>query len=66
MRNRRSHHESIVQQHNIPREVAHLNAVDNAIQMVASFIDPHAATWIKGNSRVPLYEHNDLSRLPQH
>ncbi len=53
MRNRCSHHESIVQQHNIPREVAHLNAVDNAIQMVANFIDPDAATWIKGNSRVP-------------
>lgn len=53
MRNRCSHHESIVQQHDIPREVAHLNAVDNAIQMVANFIDPHAATWIKGNSRIP-------------
>lgn len=53
MRNRCSHHESIVHQHNIPREVAHFNAVDNAIHTVANFIDPRAATWIKGNSRVP-------------
>lgn len=52
MRNRCSHHESIVQQCDIPREVAHLDSVDNAIQMVADFIDPHAATWIKDNSRV--------------
>lgn len=53
MRNRCSHHESIVQQCDIPREVEHLDSVDNAIQMVANFIDPHAATWIKDNSRVP-------------
>lgn len=53
MRNRCSHHESIVQQHDIPREVAHLDSVDNAIQTVASFIDPHAATWIEDNSQVP-------------
>ena len=53
MRNRCSHHESIVQQCDIRREVAHLDSVDNAIQMVANFIDPRAATWIKGNSRVP-------------
>ena len=53
MRNRCSHHESIVQQRDIPREDAHLDSVDNAIQMVANFIDPHAATWIKTNSRVP-------------
>lgn len=53
MRNRCSHHESIVQQHDIPREAAHLDSVDNAIYMVANFIDPHAATWIKSNSRVP-------------
>lgn len=53
MRNRCSHHESIVQQRDIPREVAHLDSVDNAIQMVADFIDPHAATWIQNNSRVP-------------
>lgn len=53
MRNRCSHHESVVQQHNIPREIAHLDTVDNAIHMVASFIDPHAAAWIKGNSRIP-------------
>lgn len=30
-----------------------LDSVDNAIQMVASFIDPHAEAWIKDNSRVP-------------
>ncbi|WP_454972960.1 hypothetical protein [Corynebacterium propinquum] len=53
MRNRCSHHESIVQQGDIPRENAHLDSVDNAIHMVAHFIDPHAATWIKDNSRVP-------------
>ncbi|MBG9277865.1 hypothetical protein I4J10_11970 [Corynebacterium diphtheriae bv. mitis] len=53
MRNRCSPHESIVQQHDIPREVAHLDSVDNAIQTVASFIDPQAATWIKDNSQVP-------------
>ena len=53
MRNRCSHHESIVQQHNIPGEIAHLDSVDNAIHMVAKFIDPEAATWIKDNSRVP-------------
>lgn len=53
MRNRCSHHESIVQQHDIPREIAHLNSVDKAIHMVANFIDPDAAAWIKDNSRVP-------------
>lgn len=53
MRNRCSHHESIVQQRDIAHEVAHLDSIDNTIKMVASFIDPHAATWIKGNSRVP-------------
>lgn len=52
MRNRCSHHESIVHQHDRAREVAHLNSVDNAIQKVASFIDPHAAAWIKDNSLV--------------
>ncbi|TRX33126.1 hypothetical protein FNY86_06575 [Corynebacterium guaraldiae] len=30
-----------------------LGSVDNAIQMVARFIDPHAEAWIKDNSRVP-------------
>lgn len=54
MRNRCSHHESIVQQHDMPREVAHLDSVDYAIQTVASFIDPQAATWIKENSQVPV------------
>ncbi|WP_187357588.1 Abi family protein [Corynebacterium aurimucosum] len=53
MRNRCSHHESIVQQRDRAREVAHLDSVDNAIQEVADFIDPHAAVWIKDNSRVP-------------
>lgn len=53
MRNRCCHDESIVQQRNVPREVAHLDSVDNAIQKVANFIDPDAATWIKDNSRVP-------------
>ena len=53
MRNRCSHHESIVHQRNIPRDVAYLNSVDDAIHMVANFIDPDAATWINGNSRVP-------------
>ncbi|APT93424.1 hypothetical protein CPHO_11580 [Corynebacterium phocae] len=53
MRNRCSHHESIVQQRDIACEVAHLDSVDSAIQMVANFIDPHAVIWIKDNSRVP-------------
>lgn len=53
MRNRCSHHESIVQQHDIAREGAHLDSVDSAIQMVADFINPQAAAWIKDNSRVP-------------
>lgn len=53
MRNRCSHHESIVQQRDIPHEIALLDSVDNAIHMVAHFIDPDAAAWIKGNSRVP-------------
>lgn len=52
MRNRCSHHESIVHQHDRVREVAHLDSVDNAIQKVADFIDPHATAWIKDNSRV--------------
>ena len=52
MRNRCSHHESIVQQRDRASEVAHLDSVDNAIQEIAGFIDPHAATWIKNNSRV--------------
>lgn len=53
MRNRCSHHESVVYQCDIPREVAHLDSVDSAIHMVANFIDPQAETWIKTNSRVP-------------
>lgn len=53
MRNRCSHHESIVQQRYIPREIALLDSVDNAIHMVAHFIDPDATAWIKDNSRVP-------------
>ena len=53
MRNRCSHHESVVHQRDIAREVAHLDSVDNAIQKLADFIDPLAATWIKVNSRVP-------------
>ncbi|MCQ4612468.1 Abi family protein [Corynebacterium sp. CCUG 51687] len=53
MRNRCSHHESIVHQHDRAREVAYLNSIDNAIQKVACFIDPDAAEWIKQNSRVP-------------
>ena len=52
MRNRCSHHESIVQQRDRDREIAHLDSVDNAIEKVASFIDPHAANWIKDNSQV--------------
>ena len=53
MRNRCSHHESIVHQNDRAREVAHLDSVDKAIQKLADFIDPLAATWIKVNSRVP-------------
>lgn len=53
MRNRCSHHESIVQQHDISSENTYLDFVDNAIHMVADFIDPAAATWIKKNSQVP-------------
>ncbi|WIM67749.1 hypothetical protein QP027_11840 [Corynebacterium breve] len=64
MRNRCSHHESIVQQRDILREITHLNSVDNAIYMVASFIDPHAAIWIKDNSRVPAIRAQRPSRIP--
>ncbi|MGV0428270.1 Abi family protein [Corynebacterium pyruviciproducens] len=53
MRNRCSHHESIVQQRDITREVEHLDSVDNAFYQVASFIDPEAAAWIKEHSQVP-------------
>lgn len=52
MRNRCSHHESIVQQRDRDREIAHLDSVDNAIEKVASYIDPNAATWIKDHSQV--------------
>lgn len=52
MRNRCSHHESIVQQHHRPHEAAHLDSVDDAIYMVANFIDPYAAAWIRDHSRV--------------
>ena len=44
--------QSIAHQHDRAREVAHLDSVDNAIQKVAEFIDPQAATWIKEKSRV--------------
>lgn len=64
MRNRCSHHESIVQQRDIPSEVAHLNSVDNAIKQVANFIDPDAATWINGNSRIPAIREKRPSSLP--
>jgi len=37
MRNRCSHHESIVQQHDRPREAKHLDSVDNAIHMVGAW-----------------------------
>lgn len=52
MRNRCSHHESIVQQRDRDCEIAHLDSVDNAIEKVASYIDPNAATWIKDHSQV--------------
>lgn len=52
MRNRCSHHESIIQQNDEAGEIEHLDSVDNAIQKVADFIDPHAAAWIKDDSRV--------------